>query len=125
VGAGSRVAKKEESVSDFFRHSKKGGERKRGGEGKQEGVWMDLEEEKMAHSMGEPQELKESAGKANAAELAKAAFGGEGTAQTITDDHSMGEPEENVAISHSFSFPTCRITSYTCIQTFHFSCLSL
>jgi len=29
-----------------------------------------------------------------------------------------------VAISHSFSFVTCRITSYTCIQTFHFSCLS-
>jgi len=31
----------------------------------------------------------------------------------------------SVAISHSFSFVTCRITSYTCIQTFHFSCLSL
>ena len=30
-----------------------------------------------------------------------------------------------VAISHSFSFVTCRITSYTSIQTFHFSCLSL
>jgi len=30
-----------------------------------------------------------------------------------------------VAISHSFSFDTCRITSYRCIQTFHFSCLSL
>jgi len=30
-----------------------------------------------------------------------------------------------VAISHSFCFVTCRITSYTCIQTFHFSCLSL
>ena len=31
----------------------------------------------------------------------------------------------SVAISHSFSFVTCRITSYTCIQTFHFPCLSL
>ena len=31
----------------------------------------------------------------------------------------------SVAISHSFCFVTCRITSYTCIQTFHFSCLSL
>ena len=31
----------------------------------------------------------------------------------------------SVAISHSFSFVTCRITSYTCIQSFHFSCLSL
>ena len=31
----------------------------------------------------------------------------------------------SVAISHSFSFVTCRITSYMCIQTFHFSCLSL
>ena len=34
----------------------------------------------------------------NAAELAKAAFGGEsaGVAEAITDDHSMGETEENV-----------------------------
>jgi len=31
----------------------------------------------------------------------------------------------SVAISHLFSFVTCRITSSTCIQTFHFSCLSL
>jgi len=31
----------------------------------------------------------------------------------------------SIAISHSFSFVTCRITSYMCIQTFHFSCLSI
>jgi len=29
-----------------------------------------------------------------------------------------------IAISHLFSYVMCRITSYRCIQTFHFSCLS-
>jgi hypothetical protein len=31
----------------------------------------------------------------------------------------------SVVISHSFCFVMCRITSHICIQTFHFSCLSL
>jgi len=83
VAAGSRVAKKDESLLDFFRHSKRGRAKKRGGKGKREEDWMDLEEE--------------AKGEMNVGELAKAAFEGEsaGLAEAITDDHSMGEPEES------------------------------
>ena len=45
--------------------------------------------------------------------------------QDRTRYHSTPYRALLVAISHSFSFVTCRIASYTCIQTFHFSCLSL
>jgi len=45
VAAGSRVAKNEENLLDFFWHSKRGGARKRGGKGEGEGDWMGLEEE--------------------------------------------------------------------------------
>jgi len=78
VGAGSRVAKMEESVLDFFRHSKKGKGRRVKGEGKQERGWMDVEGE-------------EGQGRVDAAELVKMAFGEEGTGapETTTDDHSM------------------------------------
>ena len=45
MAVGNRVAKKEENLLDFFKHSKRG--RKEGGKEKEEqgGDWMDLEEE--------------------------------------------------------------------------------
>jgi len=83
VAAGNRVTKKEENLLDFFRHSKR--ERKEEGKekGEQGGDSMDLEEE--------------TKGEVDAGKLAKAAFGedGGGASEAITDDHSMGEPDES------------------------------
>jgi len=83
VAAGNRVTKKEENLLDFFRHSKRGRKEEGKQKGEQGGDWMDLEEE--------------TKGEVDTAELAKAAFGedGAGAAEAITDDHSMGEPEES------------------------------
>jgi len=79
----STVTKKEESLLDFFRHSKRGSKEEGKEKGEQGEDWMDLEEE--------------TKGEVDAAELAKAAFGegGAGSAEAITDNHSMGEPEES------------------------------
>ena len=83
MAVGNRVAKKEENLLDFFKHSKRG--RKEGGKEKEEqgGDWMDLKEE--------------TKGEVDAAKLAKAAFGEDraGAPEAITDDHSMGEPDES------------------------------
>ena len=69
-------------MTDIFRHSKRGGGRKRKEAGKQEEDWMDMEEEVQ--------------GSMDMAELARAAFGEEKmeAPETVTDNHSMGEASE-------------------------------
>jgi len=83
VVVGNRVTKKEESLLDFFRHSKRGRKEEGKEKGEQGGDWMDLEEE--------------TKGEVDVVELVKVAFreDGAGVAEAITDDHSMGEPEAN------------------------------
>jgi len=81
MAAGNRVAKKEKSLLDFFRHSKRGRMEKGKEKGEQGRDWMDLEED--------------TKGKVDTAELAKVAFRKDGAvaAETILDDHSMEESE--------------------------------